>query len=249
MRCGIASVSAHPLCSISSSLERISAGQLEAEVARLRTRETEASSPATPTHPHQSATFPAVSLSPTSGSIIPRPIGGLLPVNLSESISATFRLATGLDHPQTDPQHRITVETFLRGLAIQHPDVYPPGSASALSYGVPGTYNVTESSSEWGLARTAMARMLSLHLVQCEPARVFLVFRRVLTPLAQPSSRHAVPTCRSSCRGSTGKSGSSRTSMNSTHRLGSPSPPSARWGREPVHIRYAVLYCHRRELH
>ena len=87
--------------------------------------------------------------------------------SLTERVAATFRFAVGLDGPKADPQQKITVETFLRGLATQHPDIYLPGSASA-SYSSGAQYDVTESSAEWTLARGAMAKMLAIHLVQCK---------------------------------------------------------------------------------
>ncbi|GAA5986043.1 hypothetical protein JCM10908_006382 [Rhodotorula pacifica] len=139
--------------------------QLEAEVARLRAREAEAQqSPATSTFATRAGDVRAMSVSPGLNQI--SPFDPPVVTSLTESISATFRLATGLEGPKADPQQRTTVETFLRGLAVQYPELYLPGSTSRAAFVGGGPYDVTESSTEWNLARGAMAKMLSIHLVQ-----------------------------------------------------------------------------------
>ena len=152
--------------------------------------------------------------------------------SLTERVARTFRFAVGLEGPTADPQQKITVETFLRDFATQHPEVYLPASAS-VSYGSGAQYDVTESSAEWTLARGAMARLLAIHLVQCKPdppatlleasrnrhtGRIPKLIPRAGKPAKsvlltthipiQPSSLPAAHTYRSSCRGTNASSGS-----------------------------------------
>lgn len=96
-------------------------------------------------------------------------------MSLTDRLAATFRFAIGLEGPKADPQQTVTVETFLRGLATQHPDVYLPGTAS---YGRGPQCDVTESSADWTLARGAMAKMLAIHLVQCKLGDLLLSLKR-----------------------------------------------------------------------
>ncbi|KWU46055.1 hypothetical protein RHOSPDRAFT_32535 [Rhodotorula sp. JG-1b] len=136
--------------------------QLEADLARLRAKNAEAESPSI-SHTNRAPTGTAISVPSTMNRAPPRE--ATAGTSLTERVAATFRFAVGLDGPKADPQQKITVETFLRGLATQHPDIYLPGSASA-SYSSGAQYDVTESSAEWTLARGAMAKMLAIHLVQ-----------------------------------------------------------------------------------
>lgn len=168
------------------------------------------------------------------------PREALAVASLTERLATTFRFAIGLEGPQADPQQTVTVETFLRGLATQYPDVYLPGSAS---YGRGAHYDVTESSADWTLARGAMAKMLAIHLVQCKLGDLLLSLKRagivaqdkVETPPSppkvraerlltthisiQPSFRPAVHTCRYSCRGKNASSGSCTISTTWIRRL------------------------------
>ncbi|GAA5882456.1 hypothetical protein JCM3774_001126 [Rhodotorula dairenensis] len=133
---------------------------LEAELANIHAREAEAQSttlpPATPVaaapvHPDASRTLP-YETTPTT--------------TFSERLSASFRLALGLVGSNADRWQNATIETFLRGLAVQQPELYLPGSTSRASLLGGGAHDVTESSTEWTLARGAMAKMLTIHLVQ-----------------------------------------------------------------------------------
>lgn len=134
--------------------------QLEADLARLRVKTAEAES-ASISHTIRAPDGTTIRESSMTNSAPPRE--ALAVASLTERLATTFRFAIGLEGPQADPQQTVTVETFLRGLATQYPDVYLPGSAS---YGRGAHYDVTESSADWTLARGAMAKMLAIHLVQ-----------------------------------------------------------------------------------
>ncbi|KAG0657780.1 Proline-rich protein 12 [Rhodotorula mucilaginosa] len=123
--------------------------QLEADLARLRTNTAAAENPSI--SQTNRASIEATLSVPSTRSRGP-PHEASSASSLTERVARTFRFAVGLEGPTADPQQKITVETFLRDFATQHPEVYLPASAS-VSYGSGAQYDVTESSAEWTLAR------------------------------------------------------------------------------------------------
>ncbi|GAA5840563.1 hypothetical protein JCM9279_007365 [Rhodotorula babjevae] len=97
-------------------------------------------------------------------------------VSLSETIHDAFARGAGFLRPGSTAS-KTTVEIFLRGAALQDPGLYAAASAglAPLSGPVPtGSGQVAplaptlprESDPNWQLAKSAMARMLVVHLVQ-----------------------------------------------------------------------------------
>ncbi|GJN92545.1 hypothetical protein Rhopal_005575-T1 [Rhodotorula paludigena] len=88
--------------------------------------------------------------------------------SLSESIHAVFSQGAGLGEPGSVGDK--TVEIFLRGVALQDPDLYSValrGLGPLLGPGEPGRLPpVSENATEWKLVRSAMGQMLVVHLVQ-----------------------------------------------------------------------------------
>lgn len=118
--------------------------------------------------------------------------------SLSESIHAVFSQGAGLGEPGSVGDK--TVEIFLRGVALQDPDLYSVALRGLgplrAAPGEPGRLPpVSENAAEWKLVRSAMGQMLVVHLVQC--ALPFLVpLEKVVwvdPPLdADPVARHSL---------------------------------------------------------
>ena len=160
----------------------------------MRAKNAEAESPSI-AHANRAPNASTLSAPPSMNRVPPHEASAV--TSLTERVAATFRFAVGLEGPKADPQQKITVETFLRGLATQHPEVYLSGSASA-SYGSGAQYDVTESSAEWTLARGAMAKVLAIHLVQCKFGLLLLASQRA--GLVTPDGSETPPSRRKSAR-------------------------------------------------
>ncbi|GAA6048818.1 hypothetical protein JCM3770_003637 [Rhodotorula araucariae] len=97
---------------------------------------------------------------------------------LSETIHHVFSSATGLTRGGPVAQARLrTVETFLRGVVLQEPSLYAVVGAGLAPLGSDGQNRgeralplplapPSETDMDWKLARSAMAKMLVVHLVQ-----------------------------------------------------------------------------------
>jgi hypothetical protein len=88
---------------------------------------------------------------------------------LSETIRSVFIAGSGIGPPYGQGQQ--TVETFLRGVAMNEPEIYGVtsqalggGGAGAVGGGLPG---IGPSRGSSQLARKAMGHNLVIHLVQC----------------------------------------------------------------------------------
>lgn len=97
-------------------------------------------------------------------------------VPLSEAIHDAFARGAGFARPGSRAS-KTTVEIFLRGAALQDPDLYAVASAGLAP--LPGPVQTAagqvapllpspprENDPNWQLAKSAMARMLVVHLVQ-----------------------------------------------------------------------------------
>mgnify|MGYP006886188503 CR=1 FL=1 len=114
-------------------------------------------------------------------------------VPLSEAIHDVFSRGAGLTRPGSQA-NKSTVEIFLRGAALQDPALYAAASAglgplpgpsmtgSGSQISTPLPPPPREDDPNWQLAKSAMARMLVVHLVQC--ATVLLTYPPCLARVA-----------------------------------------------------------------